>query len=142
MIRDKDLALKRFLQTAESYLGTPYIFGGDDPSGLDCSGFVVECLKAVGFLGENEDYSANGLLGLYQHHACDDPRAGAILFYLDTEGKAFHVVICLDDCYQIGASGGTGATKTTEAAWQANAYVKIRPIPRLLDGRHKLVYLF
>ena len=45
------LSAKRwFLQTALAYLGTPYVWGGDDPSGFDCSGFVIECLKSAGLL--------------------------------------------------------------------------------------------
>ena len=31
----------QFVQQAKSYLGTPYRWGGDDRSGMDCSGLVV-----------------------------------------------------------------------------------------------------
>lgn len=34
-------SLKSVFATAESYLGVPYVFGGADPSGMDCSGFVM-----------------------------------------------------------------------------------------------------
>ncbi len=34
-------SLKAVFATAESYLGVPYVFGGADPSGMDCSGFVM-----------------------------------------------------------------------------------------------------
>lgn len=34
-------SLKAVFATAESYMGVPYVFGGADPSGMDCSGFVM-----------------------------------------------------------------------------------------------------
>lgn len=34
-------SLKSVFATARSYLGVPYVFGGADPSGMDCSGFVM-----------------------------------------------------------------------------------------------------
>lgn len=117
-----------FLRTALSYLGTPYVWGGDDPSGFDCSGLVVECLKSAGLVKENEDYTADSLYRKYLPGRLDQPAQGALLFYLNDSGKATHVVICLDRFFQIGASGGGSDTIDAAAARRANAYVKIRPI--------------
>lgn len=33
-------AVKSVIETAESFLGTPYVWGGTTPKGFDCSGFV------------------------------------------------------------------------------------------------------
>lgn len=38
----------RLMRTAHSALGTPYVRGGVDPSGFDCSGFVQWTYKSVG----------------------------------------------------------------------------------------------
>jgi len=121
-------AKRWFLRTALSYVGTPYIWGGDDPSGFDCSGFVMECLKTAGILKEKEDHTADGLRQLFNSKFIDKPSQGALLFTLDRTGQATHVVICLDRHFQIGASGGTSNTIDPKAAWRDNAYVKIRPI--------------
>lgn len=39
---------ERLMRTAHSALGTPYVRGGDNPSGFDCSGFVQWTYKSVG----------------------------------------------------------------------------------------------
>ncbi len=121
-------ARKWFLKTALAYLGTPYIWGGDDPSGFDCSGFVIECLKSAGILEEHQDYTANGLMRLFISKFVDAPYEGTLLFTLDVSGHATHVVICLDRYFQIGAAGGTHTTRDVDQAWRDNAYVKIRPL--------------
>ncbi len=144
----KTTAKQWFIKTALTYLGTPYIWGGDDPSGFDCSGFVVECLKSVGLLAEHEDYTADGLYNLLKLRSknaeiniaktasekqtdvdiASNKMTGLLIFRFAKNGCANHVVICLDRWYQIGASGGRRSTITTEKSWDANAFVKIRPI--------------
>ena len=131
-------ARKWFLATALSYLGTPYVWGGDDPSGFDCSGFVLECLKSAGIVGEHEDHTADSLMRKFATKTVSDPSEAALLFSLDQAGKATHVVLCLDAYFQIGASGGTSRTADVTAAWRDNAYVKIRPIT-LISERYRLV---
>lgn len=128
LVMDKIPARKWLITTALAYLGTPYVWGGDDPSGFDCSGFVIECLKSAGVLGEKDDYTADGLFRLFTTRIADKPEKGALLFWLDEEGKAVHVTICLDERFHIGASGGCSSTVDSQAAWKANAYVKIRLI--------------
>ena len=124
--------LKWFMHTALAYLGTPYRWGGDDPSGFDCSGFVIECLKTVGLCKENEDFTANSLLQHFsEKQAIQKPEKGALLFYCSSSGRAYHVVICLNQFYQIGASGGNNETTKSQKAWEQNAYIKIRPIPKM-----------
>jgi cell wall-associated NlpC family hydrolase len=39
---------QRLLQIAQSYLGTPYRWGGNSRSGIDCSGFVTAVYREVG----------------------------------------------------------------------------------------------
>ena len=132
---------KWLLKTALAYLGTPYIWGGDDPMGFDCSGFVIECLKTVGLIAETEDFNADRLLKKYEKYRINKPKSGALLFYLDRNNRAYHVTICLDSDYQIGASGGDQVTVDRQKASQQNAFVKIRPI-NFDQRRHKVISLF
>jgi cell wall-associated NlpC family hydrolase len=37
-----------FVESAKKYLGVPYVFGGEDASGMDCSGLVQKALADIG----------------------------------------------------------------------------------------------
>ena len=130
-----------FLEVAMSHLGRPYIWGGDDPiKGFDCSGLVIECLKSVGVVTDDFDTTADGLLDMFGKNQWSYPEPGCLLFTLDPEGKARHVTICLDEYFEIGASGGGRASDSADDAARMNAYVKIRPI--VLSDNKVIVRLF
>ena len=119
-----------FLKVVESFLNTWYRWGGDDPSGIDCSGLVVEALKACGKISEREDYTADGLWHKY-HGAYEVPDAqrGALVFWFDNKGRATHVAVCVSPFFCITANGGGKHVKTHEDAMKYNAFVKIRRLP-------------
>jgi len=110
------------------FLGTPYLWGGDDPSGYDCSGFVIEILKSVGILPGKGDWTADGLWRMFKDQEVPSPARGYLAFWFNDAGRAIHVEFCLDDKLSIGASGGGRNVKTFADAYRKNAYVKIRPI--------------
>jgi len=121
MTHPLDVALK----VAWSFLGKPYIWGGDDPSGFDCSGFVIEILRSVGLLPREGDWTAAGLKATFP--AVIEPRAGCLVFWANAAGHVTHVEFCLTDELSIGAAGGGSATLTEADAWKQNAYIKVRP---------------
>jgi hypothetical protein len=114
------------------FVGTWYKWGGDDPSGFDCSGFVCEVLKAVGIIGKNEDLSAARLFDTFPK--VDTPMKGCLVFW----GNPVHHVefIFNDSPYQlcIGASGGDSKTLTVGDAIKQNAYIKLRPVRPNVTG--------
>lgn len=135
-----------FKKTVEGFLMVPYHYGGDDFSGIDCSGLVVEGLKAAGVI--NQDLSAEGLWQLFNKPAYQVPlpRDGALAFWFDDAGKAYHVAVCISwsgqiPAFCITADGGDSQTLTTDDAIKRNAFVKIRPISRRRT-KPKFLYLF
>ena len=128
MTNRQDAARHWLVTTALTYLGTPYRWGGDDPSGFDCSGLVIEALRSAGLI-ENVDLSADGLMKRFLTHETNESIDGCLVFFLNAEGRANHVGICLDPWHMIEAGGGDDQVKDAAGAWRRNAFVKIRPLP-------------
>ena len=121
---------KIFLKYVWKLIGTWYVYGGDDPSGLDCSGLAVEALQSVGIIPDKSDYTADGLWRKFQNQTVSKPVPGCLVFY-GTSDRASHVEIYLGDGVNIGASGGGANIKTAEDAKGANAFIKPRPTQRM-----------
>ena len=94
------------VELAKFWLGKFYIWGGDDPSGFDCSGFVVEVLQSVGLIQDGLDFAAHGLYQLYKNNPISgNPQPGDLAFWFNDSEIASHVEIMIDDLRSIGASG-------------------------------------
>jgi len=123
-----------FLWYAKTFLGKWYKWGGDDPSGFDCSGLVLECCQAIGWVNANTDLTADNMWVRWKDYAVVDPIPGCLVFWLNTAGKAVHVEICLrgrtpyGQALAIGAKGGGSTTHTVDDAIKQNAFIKVRPI--------------
>ena len=122
-----DIAMK----VAFHYLGTPYIWSGDDFSGFDCSGFVIEILKSVGLLHNSGDWTASNLMFIFRRSKVEKPYRGCLVFY--GTDRATHVELCISEELSIGASGGNSDCTSIAKAMEQNAYIKIRPINRRND---------
>jgi cell wall-associated NlpC family hydrolase len=124
-----ELLKDSFIEYTKSYEGTFYIWGGDDPSGFDCSGLVVEVCKSVGILARGADYTGESLRQLFSAYVVPMPYKGCLAFFM-RDGKAYHVEVCINKYQTIGASGGGSRTKTVQDAIRDNAFIKRRPIPQ------------
>ena len=117
-----------FLWVAKSYHGTFYTWGGDDPSGFDCSGLTIECSKTIGILPRKGDWPARGLYARWLRNEIQIPKPGDIVFWENAaHNDIVHVEIVVDKGLSIGASGGGSKTKTRQDAIRDNAFIKIRP---------------
>lgn len=114
---------------ALAHVGLPYKWGGDDPiNGYDCSGFVQECLRAVGRLPAGGDMTAQSLYEKFRAKHVTAPQLGHIIFYGDSLSKIHHVTLALSSELMIEAGGGGSKTNTLADAAAQNAYIRVRPI--------------
>ena len=113
------------------WIGTPYLWAGDDFAGFDCSGLILEVLKSVGLIRPNVDMTADRLYRWFNHNRTVKPGSGKLVFWFTSDirsNKAIHVEMMIDNDHTIGASGGGSATVTIQDAIKHNAFVKMRPL--------------
>lgn len=87
-VRQQTLA-ERIVQTALTYVGTPYVWGGTTPAGFDCSGFVQYVFAKYGISLPRTSYD-QAEAGQYVPKSDLEP--GDLVFF-DTSGGASHVGI-------------------------------------------------
>ncbi len=101
--KEYDAAL---LKEVIDWLGTPYVYGGKDKTGTDCSGFVLQVYKVV--YGINTARSANGIYEESVKVKRDKLKQGELVFFKINTEKIGHVGIFLQDSYFIHASTSKG----------------------------------
>lgn len=130
----KDQRLAVAVEVARSFHGTPYIWGGDDPSGFDCSGLIVEILQSVNLLRHGTDFTADGIYKIFGDCKVPEPYQGCLACYHNkAKTRIGHIEFCINRELTIGASGGGSKTTTLGKAIKDNAFVKYRPIYRRLN---------
>jgi cell wall-associated NlpC family hydrolase len=65
-----------YLETAESFIGVPYLWGGTTALGIDCSGFVQQVYRSNG-VALPRDADQQAMLG----RKVEEARAGDLLFF-------------------------------------------------------------
>jgi cell wall-associated NlpC family hydrolase len=111
------------------FIGIKYTWGGESADeGFDCSGFVQECLAAVG-KDPALDQNAQAFYNHFVHktiYSPATPKRGTLLFFGKDEKSISHIAIAISSDQMIEA-GGEGRVATTRGM------VRIRPITARRD---------
>lgn len=93
----------KLIETALLYLGTPYLWGGRTPFGIDCSGFTQMVYKLNGHKLKR-DASQQATQGEALSFI-EESEPGDLAFFDNDEGNIIHVGIIMEDNYIIHAHG-------------------------------------
>ena len=128
--------MKLLIEYAKSFIGKPYLWGAEGPTGFDCSGLVQEILRSVGEDPSN-DQTAQDLFNHFREHGTILQRLKpcALVFYGKSSKAVSHVAFGLDNFRIVEAGGGGSKCINVEAADQFKAMVRIRPF----NDRHDIV---
>lgn len=103
----KNVGLKRefeFLRSvAMKYINAPYLWGGKNPFGIDCSGFTQMVFKICGYKLLRD--SAQQVNQGKAVKSMGEARPGDLAFFKNSENKISHVGIVLEGYKIIHASG-------------------------------------
>ena len=100
------------LMTAESYLGTPYRWGGTTPAGFDCSGFVQYVLASHGMYYPR---TTDAMLAATRAVAPGDQRPGDLVFYM-SGSSSYHMGFYAGNGWIVD-SGSSGSTVRLRPMW-------------------------
>jgi gamma-D-glutamyl-L-lysine dipeptidyl-peptidase len=94
---------KQVISTAFLFINAPYLWGGKNPLGIDCSGFTQLVYKLNGYQLPRDAYQQVELGSPLNF--VEEAEAGDLAFFDNEEGKIVHVGILLDHERIIHASG-------------------------------------
>lgn len=124
---------KELYDYAFSFLGVPYVYGGNSYFGLDCSSLAQKLLSFAG-IDPKGDQTAHELYTIFMKDGIVLPTAefGALAFF-GTHDRVTHVAFCLDNKKMIEAYGGNSFITSEARARDIEACVDINPITRRKD---------
>lgn len=110
------------LNTARSYLGVPYVWGGTSPRGFDCSGFVSYVFRTHGIGLPRTSGAMYNSLGAKVTRL----QPGDLVFFAANGKTISHVGIYIGDNKYINATSGSAgrvAITSLSSAWSSRTYV-------------------
>lgn len=114
----------KFIACAESYKGTPYVYGGTSRSGIDCSGLIFNAAKEAG-LG-TLPRTAKAMCSIASRISDSQREPGDLIFF-QANNTISHVAIFLGDNQILhsvsdGSKTGVIVSKLSENYWKNHYY--------------------
>jgi len=106
------------ISIAKSLLGIPYVWGGTNPSGFDCSGFIYYVYKQAG--KDIQRYSSEGYFD--RSYYVNNPEVGDLVFFKNTyKAGISHLGIYLGNNQFINASSnGVEIASLDNSYWKSH----------------------
>lgn len=101
----KGKAINEVLKTCRSYMGTPYVWGGEQPGGFDCSGYVQYVFAKHGY---SLPRTADIQFEVGKSVKRGEEKPGDLVFFETYAPGASHVGVYLGRGYFIHASSSRG----------------------------------
>lgn len=111
------------IEYAKTFLGTPYVWGGNTAEqGLDCSGLVCEILRVENLILNNEDLTAQQIYVKFSSlNYSSGTGKNTLVFYGESNNKITHVAFGIGDD-KIIESAGEGRSNTDKG------FVRVRKV--------------
>lgn len=121
------MAQSAVLDAARSYIGTPYRFGGEDRSGMDCSGLVWRCHRDAD--ARDLPRTSRAMYGIGLPVTQAELQPGDLVFFATSGGKVNHVGLYEGGGSFIHASSSRGVVRSSlsEGYWR-RSYVGARRV--------------
>lgn len=117
-MRHYDYRNWKVLKNAQSLQGTPYRYGGTNPSsGFDCSGFTSYVYAKA---GKSLPRTSSQQLGAVVRVTASQVRPGDLVFF-HSGGRVYHVAIYAGN-NQVWHAPGSGESVKKERIWSTSAY--------------------
>jgi cell wall-associated NlpC family hydrolase len=128
----KGLDRDRLLIDVVSYLGTPYLYGGNTREGIDCSGFTARVYESGASKQLPRSARAQFAVGAPIDKA--DLEFGDLVFFNTTGRRPSHVGIYIEDDLFVHASVTRGVTfSSLESTYYRKRYVGARRVVGVND---------
>lgn len=123
----KSVMINKIINTAKSYLGVPYVWGGTSPSGFDCSGYINYVFGQHGISIPRTAQQMYKSLGTLKGAAS----AGDIVFFSESGNGITHAGISIGNGKYIhSSSGNTRGVIISDfsSSWAKRTYVGAKSV--------------